>query len=162
MKLERNMTKEEWKLFNENKFIFSEREGRKLVEYLVENHPSKRFNVAKARVFVSYKKIFIDVNVESSDTPFKNFDSPDLPFERTGYSQKREMDIDPLMYDESTGGYRVTAFLPGVKEDDIKISVRGGMLNLSAGDYTTKFGVPKSIREVRKTYNNSVLDLRLF
>lgn len=157
MKIRRHVTDEEWALFSTDPYEFMGREIKRVTEYVKNNPSLNKYPAVIARILVYNMEALVELDSKASDGLLE-------PEDADAYKVKEdetEMDMDPLSADKSTGGYRLTAFLPGVEEGEIKIDVRNGVLALYAGKYKKEFNVPRSVCEIRKTYRNGVLDIRL-
>jgi HSP20 family molecular chaperone IbpA len=71
----------------------------------------------------------------------------------------REPIVDIL---EGKDGLTVIAELPGVSEDDLKISLEGESLEIDAGSFNKKISLPYAAKGIKeKSYKNGILQIKL-
>jgi HSP20 family protein len=71
----------------------------------------------------------------------------------------REPIVDIL---EGKDGLTVIAELPGVSEDDLKISLEGESLEIDAGSFNKKVSLPYAAKGIKeKSYKNGILQIKL-
>jgi len=155
MKLERNMNEEDMSNLSNSPEQFAIRECEKLKSYL--------FNEG----YVRHEEEFRVVGSIYVDWPKRRIQAIVEKFPQ-GWSSSREdmveeeeevlLDISPS---NIAGQYNLFALIPGISEEDIKISKYGNILEIRAKDYVGKVKVPEGINEISKAYKNGVLTLIL-
>jgi HSP20 family molecular chaperone IbpA len=71
----------------------------------------------------------------------------------------REPIVDVL---EGTEGLMVIAELPGIAEEDLRINLKGDVLEISAGQLSKKIALPRAAESIlEKSFKNGILSLKL-
>lgn len=170
MKMTRTLREEESRLFKEDPNRFEKEEIIRVSRYIEKHFPHKKYNICLGDVSISEREVSADFDMKSSDSLTELFDllGRNTSYRKVGeafWGTVPEEDTKEVLAesgpDESTGGYRVTAYLPGAIEDEIDITIRDCTLTLSTSKYTKEFFVQKGLYEMRKTFKNGVLDIRL-
>jgi len=71
----------------------------------------------------------------------------------------REPIVDVL---EGTEGLMVIAELPGIAEEDLRINLKGDVLEISAGQLSKKIALPRAAESIlERSFKNGILSLKL-
>jgi len=160
MVLERELTPDEMRQLDENPEDFFKSETQRLEKYLMRKsiiNPNEPKSIA-SRIIVckSSEKAHVSISVyEFKEIDYKKLDEPIYPY------SERDIEFDPIYFDKKLGEYGVIAYIPGIREDEIKISFKPGYMEIDAGPYHGKVGIPRGIVEMNKKYKHGVLEVKL-